>query len=535
MRLATVTTSASKFLCFGLMVVSVLASQHAGAEPNASKAPASAPASAKSATPNETLLGEFVVTGVSQERLPKIAILPSLSPDFEDVVLRGVVRRDLELSGLFDLIDDAKAPPGTYAFQDPVDIEAWRKLGAESIVKVAAQKNAAGDVQVVGLAYFLEVGKEPVYEKRFVIKPDEVRVTGHRITDALLGALTGRPGGFASRFAFATQWGRNRRIFTMDADGNALTPATAADTTALSPAWGPGGSLFYSKSVGYAPFRLYQLAQNKERRIDLGKPGSIYSVAFNKDHTQMALAIADGTGTAIYTANPDGTNVKRVSTTPLATHPVFSPSGKLAWIGGSDSGTQRLWLAGKPISPAGFTAAAPTFCDTEDGIRAVYAVVVGDHQDLVISSESGKGTARLTQNQGSNSYPACSSDGRMLAFFSTRNKQPGLYMMSLKRFTTRKVANQTGIGLRWDPLPAPSTGAAPKPAASVADAVPPAATTAPASAKSPASAAASAATPTPTPATATSPATPTPVAPTKPPAPGPAPNKAPAPAPAPTR
>jgi hypothetical protein len=36
----------------------------------------------------------------------------------------------------------------------------------------------------------------------------------------------------------------------------------------------------------------------------------------------------------------------------------------------------------------------------------VYAVSVGnDRYDLVIGDELGRGTARLTQNQGSNTYP----------------------------------------------------------------------------------------------------------------------------------
>jgi TolB protein len=58
----------------------------------------------------------------------------------------------------------------------------------------------------------------------------------------------------------------------------------------------------------------------------------------------------------------------------------------------------------------------------------------------------------LTQNQGSNSYPACSPDGRLLAFFSTRNKEKGLYVLSLKRFTTKKVLGSIGESLRWDAL-----------------------------------------------------------------------------------
>ena len=47
-----------------------------------------------------------------------------------------------------------------------------------------------------------------------------------------------------------------------------------------------------------------------------------------------------------------------------------------------------------------------------------------------MSREQGGGIVRLIQHQGSNTYPACSKDGRLLAFFSTRRKQPGVYLMS---------------------------------------------------------------------------------------------------------
>ena len=168
-------------------------------------------ASAQPAPPptDESVLGEFVVTGNQQEKLPKIAVLPSLSPELEDVIVRGVVRRDFELTGLFEVISDSKAPPGLYGFDDPIDLEAWKKLGAEAIVKVAARAaNAPGKIEVLGIAYFLNVGKEPVYQKKLIVQKNEARVTGHRITDALLGALTGRPGGFASEFTFSARWGK---------------------------------------------------------------------------------------------------------------------------------------------------------------------------------------------------------------------------------------------------------------------------------------------------------------------------------------
>jgi TolB protein len=408
---------------------------------------------------DESVLGEFVVTGTQQEKLPKIAVLPSLSPDLEDVIVRGVVRRDFELTGLYEVISDSKAPPGLYGFDDPIDLEAWKKLGAEAIVKVAARADTApGKIQVLGIAYFLNVGKDPVYQKKLVVPKNEARVTGHRITDALLGALTGRPGGFASEFTFSARWGKNRRIFRMDSDGNGLLPLSDPADHAIAPTWGPAHSLYYLLSKNYAPYQLHVFAGGTHKPVTQPFKTSIYGVAFDKTNTRMALAVSDASKSAIYVGNIDGSKMKRVSTTELATHPVFSPSGKLAWVGGDAvKGTQRIYVDDKPVSPSGFTAASPVFCDTEDGVRLAYSVAVGgDRQDIISSNEDGRAVARLTQGQGSNTSPACSTDGRLLAFFSTRNKQPGVYLMSLKRFTAQQISTQMGEALRWSALPAPA-------------------------------------------------------------------------------
>jgi TolB protein len=439
-------------------VLAALSNAAGAQQPAPAPAPA-APAPAAPAPPNEAELGELVITGHKLDKLPRIAILPSLSPDLEDVMVRSVVRHDIGLTGMFDVIKDSDAPPGMYSFDDPVDVEAWKKLGAEAIVKVAARAKGK-KVEVYGIAYFLNVGKEPVYQKKLTIEKNEVRVTAHRITDALLGALTGRPGGFASQFTFAARWTKNRRVFRMDADGHALTPLSDPADTAIAPTWGPDGVLFFPVSRAYSPYTLESLLPGAPKTTPVKLPftTSIHSVAFSKDFGRMAVAVAENAKSAIYVGKPDGSDMKKASTTELATHPVFSPSGKLAWIGGdAKHGSQRVYVEGKAASPAGFPAAAPTFCDTEDGVRLVYSVAVGgDRQDLVMSGETGGGMARLTQNQGSNTYPACSSDGRLLAFFSTRKAQPGLYMMSLKRFSTQLVSSQTGESLRWAPLPGES-------------------------------------------------------------------------------
>lgn len=432
----------------------------AAAQETPAKAPAT-PASPGNVPPaNEDVLGEFVVTGTAQEHVPKIAILPSLSPALEDVIVRSVVRRDLDLSGMFRVIEDDKAPAGTYGFDDPVDVAAWQALGAEAIVKVAAQNAPGGMIEVLGLAYFPSAGRNPVYETKIVVSKENARKTAHQITDDLLGALTGRPGGFSSRFAFSAPWGRNLRVFTADADGYGLTPQTDEKSTSIGPTFGPDGDLYYSLSKMYSPYRVVtqDIGGNESaapKALKLPFKGSIYSTAFDKDMKKLAVAVSDSGNSAIFVGSPDGKDMKKVSTTELATHPVFSTEGHLAWVGGTpDQGSQRVYVDGKAVSPSGFVASAPTFCDTEDGVYLIYSVNVGGgRQDLIMSSPSGKGVTRLTQNQGSNTSPACSPDGRLLAYFSTRKDEKGLYILSLKRFTTKKVMGSVGQGLRWEALP----------------------------------------------------------------------------------
>jgi TolB protein len=438
-------------LGLALLVPSRVRAQAVAAAP---AQPASAPAPA--ATPNESALGELVVTGHKDDKLPRIAILPSLSPDLEDVIVRSVVRRDIELTGMFELIPDTKAPPGLYSFDDPVDVPEWQKLGAEAIVKVAARPHGT-KAEVFGLAYFLNVGKDPVYQKKITVDKADVRVTAHRITDALLGALTGRPGGFASQLAFAARWTKNQRVFRLDADGQGLEPLTDAAEFSVAPMWGQNGSLYFANSRDFAPFTLEVLTGKTIKPVPLPFTTSVYGVAFSRDYSRMAVAVAEGGKSSIYVGLADGSGMTKASTTELATHPVFSPSGKLAWIGGDPQhGSQRVYVDGKPVSPSGFGASAPAFCDTEDGVRLVYSVSVGgDQRDLVMSDDQGRGVVRLTQGQGSNTYPACSPDGRLLAFFSTRKSQPGIYLMSLKRFTTQLLTAKLGESLRWAALPPP--------------------------------------------------------------------------------
>jgi TolB protein len=398
----------------------------------------------------EDLLGNIVVVAGATRPLPRIAVLPSSSFDEEDVIVRSVGRRDLELSGEFEVLSDDDAPEEAFGASE-LDVSIWAKKKVEALVEVRAQPLSGQDKVVLrARVYFVKHGAAAVLDKRFTIPAADLREESHRLSDLVIGALTGQNGGFASRMTFVTGAGKLRRVFTVDADGHDPKPVSPADKIALAPAFGRGDELYYAASENNGEYRVQTAAG---RVIDLPIKGSVYGLAFSRDRSRVAVSIAEGGGIKLF-SGPDFASLAPASEVSMALRPTFTPSGKLAYSGEGKWG-QRIYVEDKPISPDGLFASAPTFCNHPDGVRAVYAVGVGKDTDLVATNERGGGMVRLTQNQGRNGYPACSPDGRLVAFFSTRTsgQGPGLYIMRLDGGRPKRISTLVGDSLRWDPLP----------------------------------------------------------------------------------
>jgi TolB protein len=412
---------------------------------------ADAPPAAGDKPPNpEDLLGNMVVVAGAGRPLPKIGIQPSLASDIEDVTLRSVVQGDLDLCGEFEVLPDSSAPEGLYLSDTPVDVKAWSAKGVEAVVKVTGKKGAKGQVELRAQAFLVRQGAAPVFDKSFAVPADHLREESHRVADLVIGALTGQNGGFASHMAFASGSGSSRRVFTIDADGHDARAASPQGAVALAPAFGKNGELYYTASVNNDVYRIFGPSGAP---VSLPVEGSVYGLAFSRDKSQVALSIGVGSTIKMF-LGPDFAGIKSASTVGLALHPTFTPSGKLAFSGEGKFG-QRVYVEDKPITPEGIFASSPVFCNHPDGVRTVFAVGVGQDADLVSTGERGGGLLRLTQSQGRNSYPACSPDGRLIAFFSTRTsgQGPGLYIMRIDGMRPKRISTLLGDSLRWDALP----------------------------------------------------------------------------------
>lgn len=410
---------------------------------------AQGPSPAAPPDPND-VLGNIVVVAGAGRALPKIAVLPSVAADPEDVTLHSVVRRDLDLAGEFELLPDSAAPEGLYLADSPVDVKAWSGKGVEALVKVTGKRLDKDRAELRGLVYFLKRGDAPVLDQRFAVPAAQLRDESHRVADLLIGALTGQNGGFFSHLTFAAGSGGLRRVYTIDADGHDAKSISPADKTAIAPAFGRNGELFYAAA---RPDELYQVYSATGALVPIPYKASVYGIAFSRDKAQVAVSLGVGGDIKLF-AGPDFGSLRPASGIGMALHPTFTPSGKLAFSGEGKVGP-RIYVEDKPISPEGLFASAPVFCNHPDGVRAVFAVGIGKDTDLVSTGETGGQLARLTQSQGRNGYPACSPDGRLVAFFTTRTsgEGPGLYLMRLDGGHPKRVSTLLGDSLRWDSLP----------------------------------------------------------------------------------
>jgi TolB protein len=449
----------------------------------ADPAPAAAGASATDQA-EESVLGTIDVNGSAQglPPLPKLGVVPVITTGAADSVVNLVVRRDMELSGQFDVLDENAAPSGPFTHTSALDLAAWRAQGAEYVLRVFSQPapNDSAKTELVADAYLTPTAaaaakSHPAAGGDSAAAPDtrpafhvvvptatiEVRAAAHRLVDKVLGGLTGRPGGFASEMTYVEKVGRWRRVFAIDADGFDMRALGPIDATALSPAFGPGAQVFYALSKDFSPFRV--VFGPNATPVPLSVPGSVMGLAFSADRRRMALAVMDRGRSQLWLG--DNGQLEPTVTPPLANHPAFGPLGKVAYVAGNP--VQRVYVDGKPISPPAFTASAPVFCDTPQGLLVVYTVGVGAGADIIATDTGGGNVRRLTQHEGANTYAACSPDGRLVAFFSTGKKAAsvrsaegtrdssgaGLFVMPILRpWLARKISSEIGESLRWEPL-----------------------------------------------------------------------------------
>lgn len=401
---------------------------------------------------------------------PTMAKMPIAIPDFTSSSpgplngrdLAQIVRQDLNLTGLFHIIESPAAAP-----VDPggePDFKAWAQRGAQAVI--------FGNFQVQGDELILEarlydaaLGRQEL-GKRYRAKVGDHRRIIHRFCDQVMGKLTSLPGCFSTQIAFVGDT-RNREIFTMDFDGHYLRQVTRLGSIIMSPDWSPDaqGLIFTCYAKGNPDLWWADLFGRREGVIS-ARPGINASARYSPKGDTIALSLSFKGIPKIFIINPQGNIIKRLTTgRGNDISPTWSPDGSTIAYVSDQAGTPQIYtvpVAGSsPIPGAPSTGARfgrltfgsnyntdPDWSPRGD-LLTFTARVDGRFQICTIRADGSD--FRVLTNQGSSQDPAWSPDGRMIAFSSNRTGKRLIYIMDALGEIQVPVSPITGKAPAWSP------------------------------------------------------------------------------------
>lgn len=419
-------SSVAALLGAGLIVSFPASAQDAGALPQVSQ-------------PTGGPVTEVSVAG-GNRALFKIAVTPPSGDGATATTISETASRDFTLSSLFQVLDPKSFTADLAKEGLTIDPSSWRNVGAEGVIKGAISQRGASTHLELRL-YVVSRGADAVLKKEYDVPQGGVRGAVHQFANEVVKWFTGTAGSFGTRMVFAASTGQGQKgVFTIESDGQGLGRLKTESNVAIAPSIGPGG-VYYSGGLSDGSYALFKVGNPA---AVLKHAGLVFGAAFSG--SKMAVVIAKDGKSEIYTGGADGSGLKAVTNGGLNTHPSWGPGGQLAYVS-NQGGSPQIYIDGKRVSFRGTYNMAPVFCNDPEGARLLFMGRDGGTWDIFSVDLGGGNMKRLTQDQGSNMYPACSPDGRTVAFFSTRG---GLFTANPQGMNQQKISSVTGESLRWE-------------------------------------------------------------------------------------
>jgi len=282
------------------------------------------------------------ITGAGAQRIP-IAIVPFAGEGALPTGISGVVRADLERSGLFRPLEvPALSPPPTEASN--VNYAEWRSRLADALVLGSVAARPDGRF-VVRFKLFDTVKGADLSGVEYTLSREQARTTAHRIADFIYEKLTGEKGVFSTRIAYVVKRGPKYELQIADADGAGEETALASLEPIISPTWSPDGRrLAYVSFENKKPVVYVHSLLDGKRNVAANFKGSNSAPAWSPDGSRLAVSLSRDGGSQIYLVNPDGSNVRRLTqSSGIDTEPVFSPDGQTLYFTSDRGGSPQIY------------------------------------------------------------------------------------------------------------------------------------------------------------------------------------------------
>ena len=377
--------------------------------------------------------------------------------------IAGVIRADLERSGLFRPLDPKSFIEQIRDINTPPQFNSWRVISAQALVTGQAAIQPDGRLRV-DFRLWDVYGESQMLGLQYFTTPENWRRIAHMISDAIYQRITGEKGYFDTRIVFISESGpalnRKKRLAVMDEDGANPTFLTNGSYMVLTPRFNPTAQMIaYMSYIGDKP-RVYLFDLETGRQQMLGNfPNMTFSPRFSPDGNKVVMSLEHGGNSDIYLMDLRTRSVMRLTQEPgIDTSPCFSPDGTQIAFESDRGGSQQVYVMNADgsnphrISFGSGRAGTPVWSPRGD-LLAFTKIGDGAFR-IAVMHPDGSGERVITdgwQDEG----PTWAPNGRVLMFTRTLKNGRGSQIWSVDvtgRNERRVVTPGDASDPAWSPL-----------------------------------------------------------------------------------
>ena len=287
---------------------------------------------------------------VTQGNIQPLPIaIPNFIGDPAGAQIAGVVRADLDRSGLFKPLDPKSFVDQIHDINSSPNFANWRVINAQALVTGQVQMQPDGRLRVDFRLWDVAAGSQ-MQGLQFFTTPDNWRRIAHMVSDAIYQRVTGEKGYFDTRIVFISESGpalnRKKRLAVMDEDGANPKFLTNGSYLVLTPRFNPTAQMIAYMSYIAGKPRVYLFDMETGKQEMLGNfPNMTFSPRFSPDGNKVVMSLESGGNSDIYVLDLRTRSVSRLTTDPgIDTSPSYSPDGTQIAFESDRGGSQQIYV-----------------------------------------------------------------------------------------------------------------------------------------------------------------------------------------------